>query len=216
MAASDPSPGAGSHILIGGTGRAGTTLLVQWFTVMRFDTGFTVEEALARVDPISNAGLEHSLGRTLEVGERLPHVAKSPWFGPKLGDYIRSGDLRVEAAILPMRDLAEAAESRRQVSRRAAAAGHDPAKHPGGILGGARPGAGQKQERQLARRFYELVHTLVTHDVPTYFLRFPEFARGQQDPSLALAPLLQAHGVGREEAREAFARVVRPDLIHTP
>ena len=122
MATSDRTSAADGHLLIGGTGRAGTTLLVQWFTVMGFDTGFTVEEALGRVDPISNAGLEHSLSRTLEIGERLPYVAKSPWFGPKIGDYIERGDLRVRAAILPLRSLSEAAESRRQVSRRAAEA----------------------------------------------------------------------------------------------
>ena len=91
MATSDRTSAADGHLLIGGTGRAGTTLLVQWFTVMGFDTGFTVEEALGRVDPISNAGLEHSLSRTLEIGERLPYVAKSPWFGPKIGDYIERG-----------------------------------------------------------------------------------------------------------------------------
>jgi len=216
MASSDRTSAADGHILIGGTGRAGTTLLVQWFTVLGFDTGFSVEEALARIDPISNAGLEHSLSRTLEVGERLPYVAKSPWFGAKVGDHIARGDLRVRAAILPLRSLAEAAESRRQVSLRAAEAGLDPAKHPGGIVGGGRPGAAKKQEQQLARRFYDLVHTLVTHDVPTYFLRFPEFARGDQDPYLALEPLLQAHRVTHDEASSAFARVVRPDLIHTP
>ena len=73
---------------------------------MGFDTGFSVEEALDRVDPISNAGLEHSLSRTVEIGEPLPYVAKSPWFGPKIGDYIERGDLRVRprpAASAPRR-----------------------------------------------------------------------------------------------------------------
>lgn len=214
MEPEDRRSAANGHILIGGTGRAGTTLLVQWFTVMGFDTGFTVEEALHRVDPISHGGLEHSLGRTLDVGAPLPYVAKSPWFGPKIGDYMDRGQLRVRAAILPLRSLVEAAESRRQVSRRAAEAGHDPVKHPGGILGGARPQAAKKQEQQLARRFYDLVYTLVCHDVPTYFLRFPDFARAQQDPYLALEPLLLRHGVTHHEATEAFARVVRPELIH--
>lgn len=49
------------HILIGGTGRAGTTLLVQYFTALGFDTGFTLDQAMQRVDSISRAGLEHSL-----------------------------------------------------------------------------------------------------------------------------------------------------------
>ena len=213
-------PGTGQsatdgHILIGGTGRAGTTLLVQWFTVLGFDTGFTLEEALTRTDPISHAGLEHSLARTLEVGAPLPYVAKSPWFGAKLGGYLDSGQLRLRAAIVPLRSLADAAESRRQVSLRAEEAG-GPGKHPGGLLGAGRDAARarRKQEQQLARRFFELIHTLVSHQVPVYFLRFPEFARGQQDLDSALEPLLRGHGVGREEAMQALARVVRPGLIH--
>jgi hypothetical protein len=204
------------HILIGGTGRAGTTLLVQWFTAMGFDTGFSLEEAQGGGDPISHGGLEHALSRTLAVGKPLPHVAKSPWFGPQLAEYVRDGRLPVEAAIVPLRDLHDAAESRRQVSTRAEEAGLDPLKHPGGILGAGRIGkeARKKQERQLARRFYELVHTLVALEVPIHFLRFPEFARGDQDLYAALEPLLTRHGVGEEDARAALARVVRPELIH--
>jgi hypothetical protein len=217
MQHADRRSAADGHILIGGTGRAGTTLLVQWFTVLGFDTGFAPEEIFTRPDPVSHGGLEHSLGRTLEVGARLPYVAKSPWFGPKLGRYLEDGRLQAKAAIVPLRSLFDAAESRRQVSRRAAEAGHDADKHPGGILGAGRvggAGAAKKQEHQLARRFYELVATLVAHDVPIYFLRFPDFARGQQDLFTALRPLLESHGVTRAEAEAALARVVRPELIH--
>ncbi len=204
------------HILIGGTGRAGTTLLVQWFTAMNFDTGFTLEEALTRTDPISHGGLEHSLSRTLAAGARLPHVAKSPWFGPKLAAYIDREELRIEAVVVPLRELADAAESRRQVSRRAEAAGYDPHKHPGGVLGAGQAGerANRKQEQQLARRFYDLIVTLVRYDVPIYFLRFPDFARGAQDPSQVLEPLLAKHGLSQAEATAALQRVVRPELIH--
>jgi hypothetical protein len=216
MTTADRRSATDGHILIGGTGRAGTTLLVQWFTVMGFDTGFTVEEALRRPDRISLGGLEHSLGRTLGIGKPMPYVAKSPWFGAKLDGYLETGQLRIQAAIIPMRSLEAAAESRRQVSLRAQEAGHDPNKHPGGILGGHQSGAAaaKQQERQLARRFYELIHTLVTHDVPIFFLRFPEFARGQQDPYLALLALLERHGVTHDEARLAMQEVARPELIH--
>lgn len=203
------------HILIGGTGRAGTTLLVQWFTALGFDTGFDLDDALARTDPISRGGLEHSLGRTLEAGVAMPYVAKSPWFGAQVGDYLENGTLRVKAAIIPIRDLHEAAESRREVSRRAAEAGHDPKKHPGGILGGAgSPQAAAKQEQKLARRFFDLVAVLVRHDVPIHFLRFPDFARGEQDLYQALRPLMDAHGVTAEESQAALRQVLRPDLIH--
>lgn len=213
---SDRRSSAEGHILIGGTGRAGTTLLVQWFTALGFDTGFDLEDAVAQVDPISHGGLEHSLRRTVDTGERLPYVAKSPWYGARLGDYLASGELRLRAGVIPVRDLFAAAESRRSVSQRAEEAGADPLKHPGGAIGAGRGGraALAKQEQKLARQFYDLVHTLVRHDVPIYFLRFPDFARGDQDLFVALRPLLEAHGVRAEEAASALDAVRRPELIH--
>ncbi len=215
MTNDDRTDASGGHILIGGTGRAGTTLLVQWFTALGFDTGYDLDQAMSSTDPISHGGLEHSLARTLEAGARLPYVAKSPWFGRKLRGYLDRDELRVKAAIVPMRDLEEAAESRRRVSSAAAEAGLDPERHPGGMVGASRPGSGGgKQERQLARLFYDLVAALVAHDVPIYFLRFPDFARGRQDLFAALEPLLTSHGVTAEEARAALGRVVRPELIH--
>jgi hypothetical protein len=205
------------HILIGGTGRTGTTLLVQWFTALGFDTGFDLESARKQTDPISGGGLEHSLGRTLKAGLPMPYVAKSPWFGANLDEYLASGQLRARAAVIPIRQLGAAAESRRQVSDRAEQAGLDPAKHPGGILGAGQAGvvvAKGKQEQRLARTFFDLVYTLVAHDVPIYFLRFPDFALGRQDLYTALRPLLEPHGVTHDESNQALLMVVRPDLIH--
>lgn len=203
------------HILIGGTGRAGTTLLVQWFTALGFDTGFTLDEALSRPDPISGGGLEHSLGRTLKVGRSMPLVAKSPWFGPQLSHYLETGELRAKAAIIPMRKLSQAAESRRAVSKRAEAAGRDPLKHPGGVVGGRSSSlSARQQEKRLAKRFFELIFTLSSHSVPIYFLKFPEFASGRQDMYAVLHGLLEEYGVTASESRAALQVVSRPDLIH--
>lgn len=212
MATTDRRSSHDGHLLIAGTGRAGTTLLVQYFTALGFDTGFTLEQALDRVDPISNAGLEQSVRRTLAQGRPLAYVAKSPYFGANLDDYLASGALRVKACIVPVRELFSAAESRRSVSRAATEAGVSAdGAHPGGLVRPKR--AGKRQEEHLAVAFHQLVHTMLSHDVPLHFLRFPEFARGEQDLFLALGPLLAEHGVTREEHDAAFARVVRPDLI---
>lgn len=201
------------HILIGGTGRAGTTLLVQYFTALGFDTGFTLEQATTRVDPISRGGLEHSLGRTLGRGEPLPYVAKSPWFAKSLGDHLASGELKVRCCIVPMRSLFGAAESRRSVSERAGLAGRDPDKHPGGMIR-AKRGPHKGQEEKLAVQFYKLLHTLVEHEVPTYFLSFPDFATGKQSLHAALGPLLREHDVTEGESERALRAVVDTDLIN--
>lgn len=200
---------SGGHILISGTGRAGTTMLVQYFTALGFDTGWELEDTLARVDDVSNAGLEHSLN-----GERrLPLVAKAPRFAETLGPALEEGRIPVRACIVPMRDLYSAAESRREVSRRAEEAGRDLDRQRGALLPGtSNPKA---QERRLAVQFYKLVHTLVLHDVSTYFLRFPDFARGEQDLHAALEPLLTSYGVDAAESSAALGRVAQPDLIHT-
>lgn len=184
---------------------------MQYFTALGFDTGYSAEE-VTRVDAIANAGLEHSLQSTLAVGRALPYVAKSPWYGNRLGDYLERGELDVHAFVLPVRDLGAAAESRRRVSRAAEDAGRDTRMQPGGLTrDDARPG---RQERQLAMGFHRLVHTLVEHHVAIHFLPFPAFARSADVLWSRLGGLLAEHGVTRAEADAAFADVVDVDLIH--
>lgn len=204
LSRSGPSNG---HILITGTGRAGTTLLVQYFTALGFDTGFTMDQVWRRVDDISHAGLETPLGR-----EPFPYVAKSPFYTGSLGKALEGGELKVAACIVPMRDLFAAAESRRRVSQTAEAAGLDPQATRGGLAFQAqrRPA---KQEERLAVQFYKLIQTLVQHDVPTYFLNFPDFANGQRDLYEDLEPLLAAHGVTSQESAQALKSVAKVDLI---
>ena len=213
MTYADRTSSADGHILIGGTGRAGTTLLVQYFTALGFDTGFDLERALSRVDPISRSGLEHPYKKGKAAGRRLAYVAKSPNYGKNLHDDLASGALVVKHCIIPVRELSAAAESRRHVSRKAIAAGkteHD--RQRGGIVGG--PGADKKQERLLAVQFHRLVHTMLTFDVPIHFLKFPEFAKGEQDLYTALGPIMAEHGVTKEESDQALSRVLQPEFIN--
>lgn len=197
----------GGHILIGGTGRAGTTVLVQYFTALGFDTGYSVEEAMARVDPISRGGLEHSLGR----GD-LAYVSKSPWYGNHLGERLADGQITVRWMIVPIRELFAAAESRRETSRRSAEAGRDPHSQPGGLSFGAKKNP-RAQEQKLGVQIYKQVHTLARHGVPTLLLPFPEFARDHDLLFDRLRPLLEEHGVTPEESRAAYDAVIDPAHI---
>jgi hypothetical protein len=210
---SDRRSAADGHILIGGTGRAGTTLLVQYFTALDFDTGFTLKRALTGVDPISKAGLEHPLERTLARGRKLAYVAKSPSYGDNLLNHLESGELKVKHCIIPVRELGAAAESRRHVTRRAVAAGK-PETQPqrGGVT--ARGKNPANQERKLAVKFHNIIYTMLRFDIPIHFLKFPEFARGEQDLYAALEPILVEHGVTREESDAALAQVLRPEYIN--
>ena len=96
------------------------------FTILGFDTGYSEQQVLRDVDHISKAGLEHA-----RLGEpNLPQVIKSPWLSDQIEEALGRG-LRVSAAIVPMRNLFEAAESRRHVYRQAMSANLDAMGHPG-------------------------------------------------------------------------------------
>jgi hypothetical protein len=207
MAGADRRSSEDGHILIGGTGRAGTTVLVQYFTQLGFDTGYTVEEAMERVNPISRGGLEHSLKRG-----GLAYVSKSPWYAANLGTWLDAGELEVRWMIIPIRELFAAAESRREVSRRAEAAGQDPDKQPGGVSFGAKKNP-KAQEQRLGVQIYKQVHTLARHGVPTLLLPFPEFATDHGVLFDRLRPLLEEHGVTPEESQAAYDAVVDPRHI---
>ncbi len=194
------------HILIGGTGRAGTTLLVQLFTALGFDTGYTLHEALSHVDPIAQAGLEVNLRKG-----KLHQVVKAPALADHINELLTRPDFDVEAAIVPMRDLYAAAESRRRVHREAASRGRDPLKQPGALWKTDKP---SEQEAMLTLQFFRFLQPLVANDIPIYLLDFPRFTNDPEYLYRVLRPLLSAHAVNRAAFDEALALVVRKDLVH--
>lgn len=194
------------HILIGGTGRAGTTLLVQVLTILGFDTGYSEQQVLRDVDAISNAGLEHA-----DLSDPdLPKVIKSPWLSDQIEDALSRG-LRVSVAIIPLRNLYEAAESRRHVYRQAMAANFDALSHPGSLWKVTDP---MEQESALAVELYKFLEPLVARNVPIVFLSFPRFV---EDPGYfydQLSSFFERHGVSREMVHAVHKRVADPSLVH--
>jgi hypothetical protein len=193
---SDKSEG---HIVIAGTGRAGTTLLVQILTHLRFDTGFTPDRALTRLDGTAQAGLEQPVAGIA----RWPYVVKKPALSLRLGGLLAKGRVKVRAVIVPVRALGAAAESRRRVS---AAGG------PRGATWLLREG--QSQEDALLEIAYRLMLTIAEHGLPHVLIGFPRFARDAAYAWRQLAPLLAAHGVTEAEFAAAHAACARPELIH--
>ena len=195
------------HVIISGTGRAGTTLLVQYFTRLGLDTGFSLEQAASDVDPIASAGLEFS---DLSV-EALPYIVKSPWLCETLSEVLNKNSVRIKAAIVPIRELEKAALSRVRVTEEATRQGFNGAEHPGGLWGTANP---EEQQSALARRFFDLIFTLTEYQVPIYFLSFPRFARDTDYLYSVLEPFLSEHGVTAEQSAAALVEVARAELIH--
>jgi hypothetical protein len=182
-------------IIIAGTGRAGTTLLVQILTDLGLDTGFVPHSA---INARSRAGLES------RVDETSHRIVKDPGLSLHLGRLIEEGQVSIEHVIVPVRDLDIAAASRIRATRY----GMEPTAR-GGLFGTRRA---TNQKEALALLFYQLFDTITRYDLPHTLLRFPRFAQDWQytyEKLRFLDPFIE-----RERWEEAIGLRADPDLIH--
>lgn len=103
------------HLIIAGTGRAGTSFLVRYLTELGLDTTLARNGDRASWDADANAGLENQL----VCGANLPYVVKSPWIGEYVDQILNEKQFKIDAFIVPVRDLVEAATSRVVLEQRA-------------------------------------------------------------------------------------------------
>ena len=191
------------HVIISGTGRCGTTFLVQLCTQLGLDTGY--RDTRSAVHDNCDAGMEWDIRRL-----DSPYVVKSPLLCDWLGPVLESGEVVIEHALIPMRDLHAAAESRRDVTRRARPSD----VHSWGVRGGLYYAQDRPEDEEwiLAAKLYELIHTLVVWDVPMTFLDFPRIVHDPAYLYEKLAFLLP--GTTEDRFTAAFNAVARPELIH--
>jgi hypothetical protein len=169
------------HLLIAGTGRAGTSFLVRFLAATGLDT------RLAHADDIdwddaAQAGLEDLPASALRPD--LPYVMKQPWAYEMIDEILADPGIELQAAVIPVRNLADAASSRVVVQLRAI---HEEApwmaglRHTwrnwgsthGGVVFSLDP---VDQSRLLAVGFHHLIERLVQADVPIILLSFPRLA----------------------------------------
>lgn len=188
--------GTSPKIVITGTGRAGTTLLVQILTDLGLDTGFSPD---APIDERTNAGLEWRVD-----APDAPRIVKSPNLSRRLGALLASGAVEIEHVIIPMRDLDVAAASRVRVT------GYGSNLHrPGGLFGTAKA---TRQREALALLFYQLMDAVSEYDLPHTLLRFPRFASDWEYTYGALSFLDPS--IPPERWQTVIEARVDPDLIH--
>ena len=190
------------HLIISGTGRAGTTLLVQLFTQLGLDTGFT--DTTSSVYDNCNGGMESDLRQP-----DAPYVVKSPWLCDYLDDVLQNGDTVIDHAIIPVRDLYSAAQSRRDVTEKTDPDEYPTPDIPGGLWHTENP---DEQETILAKQFYKLLFVIAKHDIPMTLVHFPRFAYEPAYLYWKIAPLLGDIGYGT--FMTAFGEVGRPELVH--
>ena len=92
-----------NHLLIAGTGRAGTTFLVQYLAECGLDTHLARNQHPG-YDEDANAGLEDLLLDNPDA----PYVVKSPWLYEYAERLLADREIVVDAVIIPMRSIVEA------------------------------------------------------------------------------------------------------------
>ena len=93
------------HLLIAGTGRAGTSFLVRYLHALGLDTHIA-RQGDRQWDEAAQAGLE-DIPLGLAPGS-LPYVVKSPWLTECIDQVLAEGAIAIDAVVIPVRDLAEA------------------------------------------------------------------------------------------------------------
>ncbi len=202
------------HLLIAGTGRAGTSFLVKYLTALGLDTSFgRYGEAGAGWSSSANAGLEQML--LVQPDQDLPYVLKSPWAGEYIEEILGSKRFAIDALVVPIRDLVEAATSRAvaeyrsihqtqpwvadKLDRTWEVAGVT----PGGLVFSLNP---LDQARLLAVSFHRLVHRAAEAQIPLVFPVFPRMVEDWEYLYHTLKPILPID-VSAQTAREAHATV---------
>ena len=191
--------GATHHVLITGTGRAGTSFLVQLLTRLGLPTGFD-EESLNLFMP-ARAGLEYRLGR----GRNEPYIVKHPNIGLDLPKLLDEGRVVIDHAFIPVRHLDAVVASSRHV--------HQISGEGFGIEGGSAIDGDEDQQRSfLAADFHETIATLADHDVPMEFLAFPRITRDPDYLYRRLGPLVA--GIPFPTFSKVFSETVRPGWVN--
>jgi hypothetical protein len=184
-------------VIITGTGRAGTTLLVELLTELGLDTGYTPSNRRKDYHEHCNAGLEREI-----EDPKAPYIVKNPALCETLPTLLANGQITIDFALIPIRQLDKAAASRVRVGGNG--------RVPGGLRGTSDP---SKQKTVLAENFHQLVETLTAHDIPHVFLHFPRFAQDARYTYTKLSPLLG--DVSYDHFERCFKKVAKPGLIHS-
>lgn len=184
------------HLLIAGTGRAGTSVLVRYLTGLGLETHLSRHGAASWYSKEAEAGFEDIL--LSAVAPDSPYVVKSPWSYQFAQEMLDDPGITLDAVIVPVRDLVEAAASR---SIRELQGMHEALpwmaqvartwEHWGMTPGGAVYSLSPVDiARLLAVGFHRLIERLVQADVPIVLLAFPRFAADPDYLYRKLAPVL--------------------------
>jgi hypothetical protein len=152
-----------------------------------------------------NAGLEGDLR-----DESSPYIVKSPWICDYIQEVVANPSIAIDHAIIPMRVLEAAAESRRQVERKTKELSPECVSPPGGLWHTTDP---TQQESALAHQFHRLFVGLAKTNASIILLHYPRLTRDPLYLFDKLHPIL-GDSISLATFRDVFARTVDARLVH--
>lgn len=186
------------HVIITGTGRTGTTFLMQLLSHLKLDTGYPYRN----VDNICHAGLERNT-----ISRNSPYIVKSPWYCDYLDKVLIQKDISIEYVFVPIRNVRAAAESRGLVTK---LVGPSSSQIAGGLF---RTNNVKEQEDILLKQFYKLCLDLSIKDIPLILLQYPKITKNPDYLFRKLKPILKA--IEYDQFLLSFVQVVKPDWVHS-
>ncbi|GAI04463.1 unnamed protein product [marine sediment metagenome] len=182
-----------NKILITGTGRNGTSILMQLFTHLGMDTGFTPEEADRRLQNRANAGLEIT-DLTQDI-----RIHKAPHFALTIEEDITNHI--VDHVIIPIRKLEHSAKSRARRGRKL-----------GGMIGGSR--TYEQQEIFNAKILYNLIEILEKNGIHYTIIHFPTFIYDIELLYEKLRWLFEEYDITKSTYIEKMNNIVDTNKLH--
>jgi hypothetical protein len=190
-------------VVITGTGRAGTTLLMQILTRLGLDTGYS--DIHEEIYENCHAGMERFLD-----DPKAGYVVKCTHLFLQLESLLKTGAYKIDHAFIPIRNIEDATASRIAVASEAPPKPDDDYKSVPGGLYHCYQARGQKNA--LGRSLYSLFYAIAMFDIPHTLIDFPRFAHDPHYLFGKLAPILST--MSYSTFREAFHDVVDLSLIH--
>lgn len=176
-------------VLITGTGRAGTTALIEIFSNLKLDTGF--EKVLEhQYSWDSFAGLESEI--------TSPHkFLKNPRFSFEMERIIQNYE--IDYVIIPIRELLTSAKSREKHGNK-----------NGGFMNSKTL---EEQIQTNLKIIYNLTYVLSKNSIKFCFLPFPDFLENPTILYENLKSIFDDNNITKEEVLLSTKKIYKPDRI---
>ncbi|PXX88876.1 hypothetical protein DIT71_16945 [Marinobacter vulgaris] len=191
------------HAVITGTGRSGTTFIVELLTRLGVDTGFDVGSI--QKHKYADAGMEINILESVSS----PYVVKDPSFPDYVTRVIKRKDISLDHVFIVLRDLEAAVGSRLNVEQRTDKSLYKTGGIPGGLSGASTV---EQQQQVLLSRVFNLSLQLASTDCGVTLVSYPLLVNNPDYLFEKLTPLLK--GVTKERFLEAFDSLVDKSKVH--